>query len=134
AFQALRPYGGIALLPVPADKMKSWIAAIDAAKLPGVKATATTDGLRLVREGALPGAGNWTHEHGDAANTRVATDKIVKAPMGVLWFGGPTHEGILPRHGHGPAPQVINGRLIIEGIDKLRAIDIYTGRLLWEAA
>ena len=51
----------------------------------------------------------------------------------MLWFGGPSHEGILPRHGHGPQPQVIDGRCIIEGADMLRAIDIYTGRLLWEA-
>ena len=38
------------------------------------------------------------------------SDQLVKAPLGVLWFGGPSHEGILPRHGHGPQPQVIDGR------------------------
>jgi len=27
---------------------------------------------------------------------------------------------------------VIDGRLIIEGVDQIRAVDIYTGRLLWE--
>ena len=88
--------------------------------------------LTSSREGPLPGSANWTHEHADAANTRVSTDQLVKAPLGVLWFGGPSHDGILPRHGHGPQPQVIDGRLIIEGVDLLRAIDIYTGRLLWE--
>ena len=80
----------------------------------------------------MPGAANWTHEHADAANTRVSKDVLVKAPLGVLWFGGPSHDGILPRHGHGPQPQVIDGRMIIEGVDLVRAIDIYTGRLLWE--
>src|SRR5207248_8524 len=88
--------------------------------------------VSLVREGALPGSANWTHENADAANTRVSKDVLVKAPMGVLWFGGPSHDGILPRHGHGPQPQVIDGRMIIEGVDLMRAIDIYTGRLLWE--
>jgi outer membrane protein assembly factor BamB len=97
-----------------------------------VTSAATADGVRVVRDGPLPGAGNWTHELGDAANTRVAPDQLVKAPLGVLWFGGPSHEDILPRHGHGPQPQVIDGRCIIEGVDLLRAIDIYTGRLLWE--
>src|SRR5262249_39575691 len=57
---------------------------------------------------------------------------IVKAPLGVLWWGGPSHDGILPRHGHGPQPQVIEGRLIIEGVDMLRALDLYTGPLLWQ--
>src|SRR5204863_1700743 len=67
-----------------------------------------------------------------AANTRVSKDSIARAPLGLLWFGGPSHEGILPRHGHGPQPHVLDGRLIIEGIDMVRATDIYTGRLLWE--
>src|SRR5207253_5333674 len=100
-----------------------------------VNATVTEhDGLiRLTRVGAVPGAANWTHEHADAANTRVSKDQLVKAPLGVLWFGGPSNDGILPRHGHGPQPQVIDGRLIIEGVDMLRAVDIYTGRLLWTA-
>jgi outer membrane protein assembly factor BamB len=130
-WNALRPYGGTAWLPMPVDNL-------DPDQLyqqipPGLQVKILKDGLLLVRKGALPGAGNWTHEHGDAANTRVAKDKLAKAPLGLLWFGGPSHEGILPRHGHGPQPQVIDGRCIIEGADKLRAIDIYTGRLLWEA-
>src|SRR5205823_5979014 len=100
--------------------------------IPGVEIRREQAVVMLRRPGAPPGAGNWTHEHGDAANTRVAPDALVKAPLGLLWFGGPSHEGILPRHGHGPQPQVIDGRCIIEGVDLLRAIDIYTGRLLWE--
>ena len=39
---------------------------------------------------------------------------------------------MLPRHGHGPQPQVLDGRLFIEGVDMMRALDVYTGRLLWE--
>ncbi|GAG37298.1 unnamed protein product, partial [marine sediment metagenome] len=53
-------------------------------------------------------------------------------PLGLLWFGGPPNDKILPRHGHGPSPQVVGGRLFIEGRDVLRAVDVYTGRLLWE--
>jgi outer membrane protein assembly factor BamB len=127
----LRPFGGVAWFT--AELAHDQIGKLNGLKLPGVEITATAVGLKLRRPGALPGAGNWTHEHGDAANTRVAKDELVKAPLGVLWFGGPSHEGILPRHGHGPQPQVIDGRCIIEGVDMLRAIDIYTGRLLWES-
>ncbi len=56
----------------------------------------------------------------------------LKAPLGLLWFGGPPNDKVLPRHGHGPAPQVVDGRLFIEGRNMLRAVDVYTGRLLWE--
>jgi outer membrane protein assembly factor BamB len=80
----------------------------------------------------LPGSADWTHEHADSANTRISHDQQVKAPLALLWFGGPTNQGVLPRHGHGPQPQVLGGRIFIEGPDMMRAVDIYTGRLLWE--
>jgi hypothetical protein len=82
----------------------------------------------------LPGSADWTHENADPANTRVSKDTVVKAPLGLLWFGGTSNEGVLPRHGHGPQPQVLGGRLFIEGVDMMRALDVYTGRLLWETS
>jgi outer membrane protein assembly factor BamB len=133
AFASLRPYGGVACLPVPEEQQPGFAALVADAGLANAKVTEAAGHKLLTREGALPGSANWTHEHADAANTRVSRDQLVKAPLGLLWFGGPAHDGILPRHGHGPQPQVVDGRLIIEGVDKLRAVDIYTGRLLWEA-
>jgi outer membrane protein assembly factor BamB len=133
AFAALRPYGGVAYLPHLTDKAQAFHQQISSdATLVNAQVRLTADAVLMSRIGALPGSANWTHEHADAANTRVASDQLVKAPLGLLWFGGPSHAGVLPRHGHGPQPQVIDGRLIIEGADMLRAIDIYTGRLLWE--
>lgn len=132
-FEPLRPYGGVAFLGLPAATRTEFVRRVDAAGLAGAKIHQAEGGMLLSREGALPGAGNWTHEHADAANTRVAPDRLARAPLGLLWFGGPSHDGILPRHGHGPQPQVIDGRLIIEGVDMLRCMDIYTGRVLWEA-
>ncbi len=132
-FETLRPYGGVAYLKIPAAGRSEFGRQVDAAKLAGAKVREVEGGVLLSREGALPGAGDWTHEHADAANTRVSPDRLAKAPLGILWFGGTSHDGILPRHGHGPQPQVIDGRLVIEGVDMLRCMDIYTGRILWEA-
>jgi outer membrane protein assembly factor BamB len=134
AFEVLRPYGGVACLPIPAPEAKLFAQAVADARLQRAILRPEPSGTLLIREGALPGADNWTHEHANAANTRVSNDYLVKAPLGLLWFGGPPNEGIPPRHGHGPQPQVIDGRLIIEGVDKMRALDVYTGRLLWETS
>src|SRR5262249_43279091 len=106
---------------------------IDEDKLSGAVLKDSAAGLLLVRRGALPGAGNWTHEHADAGNSRVSTDSLVRAPLGILWFGGSSNDGILPRHGHGPQPQAIDGRLIIEGVETLRALDVDPARPLWDA-
>lgn len=131
-YSVLRPYGGVACLTIAEKDRPALEDAVRTASLPGAKLRSAGQYVLLSREGALPGSANWTHEHADAANTRVSKDKLVKAPLGILWFGGVSHEGVLPRHGHGPQPQVIDGRLIIEGVDFIRATDIYTGRLLWE--
>ncbi|MBI3824145.1 MAG: PQQ-binding-like beta-propeller repeat protein [Planctomycetes bacterium] len=131
AYQSVRPYGGTCCFAAT-PRVQKLLAALAEPKLANARISNRENLVVLVREGALPGSANWTHENADAANTRVSKDVLVKAPMGVLWFGGPSHDGILPRHGHGPQPQVIDGRMIIEGVDLMRALDIYTGRLLWE--
>ncbi len=131
AYQSLRPFGG-RLCFFRTDEAEKILKRIDQpqAKVGGTRGL--FDLVHVIREGAIPGTANWTHENGDASNTRVSRDQLVKAPLGMLWFGGPSNEGILPRHGHGPQPQVVDGRILIEGIDLMRALDIYTGRLLWE--
>lgn len=107
-YDILRPYGGTAILSISGEQRK------------------------IQKSGPLPGAAWWTHQNGDPGNTVVSRDKIVKSPIGLLWFGGSSNENILPRHGHGPTPQVAGGRLVIEGPDSLRAMDVYTGRIIWE--
>ena len=133
AFRVLHPYHGAAYLKISDDASAALNAAV--AQF-GDRAAVKQAGsyTQLLRTGGVPGGGNWTHEHADAGNTRISHDQVVKTPLGVLWWGGSSHDGILPRHGHGPQPQVVDGRLIIEGVDLMRAIDIYTGRVLWESS
>ncbi|MBX7167729.1 MAG: PQQ-binding-like beta-propeller repeat protein [Pirellulales bacterium] len=134
AFDAVRPYGGALYLPTAStDQAEQLVAAVAAAQLAGARTERRDQAVVVFRDGPLPGAGQWTHEHADAANTRVSLDERVKAPLGLLWFGGPKSDGVLPRHGHGPQPQVVAGRVYMEGVDFLRASDVYTGRLLWQA-
>jgi outer membrane protein assembly factor BamB len=132
-FASLRPFGGVAVLPASAGDAAALAKETPANDLAGGVWKPAGGMTLLVREGPLPGSADWIGEHADASNTRVSKDSRVKAPLGLLWFGGSTSEAILPRHGHGPQPQVVGGRLFIEGMDLIRAIDIYTGRVLWEA-
>jgi WD40 repeat protein len=132
-FASLRPYGGTACFLAPDEQQKALVRSIKGYRLAGGQVRAVDGLVLLSRVGPLPGAADWTHEHADAGNSRASRDSLVKAPLGILWFGGSSNNGILPRHGHGPQPQVVDGRCIIEGVDMLRALDIYTGRVLWES-
>jgi outer membrane protein assembly factor BamB len=131
-FHSLRPYGGTACFLTPQKEHIAFLRRAINSKLPNCAIESFGEFVKLTRVGPLPDSADWTHQYGDSANTVMSRDKRVKAPLGLLWFGGPSNDKVLPRHGHGPAPQVVGGRLFIEGRNMLRAVDVYTGRLLWE--
>ncbi|MFH1719896.1 MAG: PQQ-binding-like beta-propeller repeat protein [Planctomycetota bacterium] len=130
-FRALRPYGGTACFLLPREKHGEAFKQVTNSELLNCTITSSDQLLCVTRSGPLPGSADWTHQYGDPANTVMSKDTL-KAPLGLLWFGGPPNDKVLPRHGHGPSPQVVDGRLFIEGRNMLRAVDVYTGRLLWE--
>jgi len=127
-YRSMRPYDGVCLLGASDDLAQ----AVRAADLPGARLDAAGPWAKLVRTGPLPGADDWTHMYGTAANTVCSRDKLVRAPLGLLWFGGPSHLDVLPRHGHGPPELIVGGRLFIQGIGVVSARDVYTGRVLWK--
>ena len=129
-FRVLRPYGGVAAFDLTAEARDAFVR-LAAEQIPGARLKTDGDLLLIERPGPLPGAAQWTHQYGDVGNTVFSKDKVVKPPLGLLWFGGPSHEDVLPRHAHGPTELVIGGRLFIEGIGVISARDVYTGRLLW---
>lgn len=105
-YRLQRPYGGVACIGRP-DEMN-----------------------RTVR-GPLEGAGRWTHQYCDPANTNCSTDALARGPLGMLWFADFDFQ-MPSRHGRGHAPLVLDGRLYVEGLDALRCVDAYNGRRLWE--
>lgn len=131
-FNALRPYGGAACLTMPPDKGGEFSKSVAEMKLPNAEVRTTGTLTLLVRAGALPGTADWTQQYADAGNTACSRDSVVRAPLGVLWFGGSANGDVLPRHGHGPSPQVVGGRVFLMGPNNLCARDVYTGRPLWD--
>lgn len=130
-YQQVRPYGG-KLWIHPAVETADAQRKLATEELAGAKVTSASIETMITRAGPLPGAGEWTHAYGNVANTVKSADRLVKLPLGILWFGGPSNEDALPRHGHGPSEQVVGGRLFIEGMNCLSARDVYTGRVLWK--
>ncbi|MFP4173152.1 MAG: PQQ-binding-like beta-propeller repeat protein [Candidatus Hydrogenedentota bacterium] len=93
---------------------------------------AREDFVFAVRGGPLSGAGEWTHQYHDPANTLLSEEERVKLPLGLLWFGGPNNHNILPRHAGGPRPVISGGRQVYLGVDNVAARCVYTGRQLWD--
>jgi outer membrane protein assembly factor BamB len=125
----LRPYGGTAVVP----QSEGQHAALVALKS-HLQIQRYDDDSYLVRAGALPGSADWTDEYSNPANTLASKDQLVKAPLGLLWYGGPSSHPDLfyDRHDWSPGLAVIDGRMFIEGLQLLTAVDVYTGRILWQ--
>lgn len=130
-FHVLRPYGGAACLALEEKQRDNFRRLAQAESLPQSDVKAQGDWTVLRRVGPLRDSAPWTHHYADVSNSIFSQDKRVKAPLGLLWFGGPSHIDVLPRHGHGPPQQVIGGRLFLQGIKVLSARDVYTGRVIW---
>lgn len=99
----------------------------------GVACIGTPDALKKTVRGALEGAGTWTHQYADPANTSCSSDNLVRGPLTLSWFR--ESDFAMPqRHGRGPAPLFHEGRMFVEGLNGIRAADAYTGRPLWEVS
>ncbi len=134
-FETLRPYGGLLWIQghgIGLGKLKETAAS---AKLVSADITGEDDAILVRRVGALPGSVDWTHEGSSAARTYYSGDDLVRAPLGVLWYGDGPDYGFYKKkdYGRGVKPQVAGGRVF--SFDDIRqligAVDAYTGRLLW---
>lgn len=97
----------------------------------GVALAGSIGSLKKTVAGPLEGAGQWTHQYADPANTCCSTDNVIQGPLGMLWFRDSDLDSP-SRHGRGPAPLFLEGRLFVEGMNSLRAVNAYNGRLFWE--
>jgi outer membrane protein assembly factor BamB len=96
----------------------------------GVICWGSPDDLRVSKRGALEGAGAWTHQYADPANTVNSGDSLIRGQLSMLWFRDVDFD-IPSRHGRAPAPLLQEGRLFHEGMDGLVAVNAYNGRELW---
>jgi outer membrane protein assembly factor BamB len=84
------------------------------------------------RRGSLEGAGEWTHQFANPANTSSSGDRRIHANLALQWFGGPGPDLMVDRHLRGPAPLSSQGRLFVPGENQMIAVDAYNGTVLWQ--
>lgn len=129
----IKPCGGAVVLGSPGklqeESFDSWTGTLVRLN-PG---ESTRDGAwSIYRRGSLPGAGDWSHQYGNVANTSMSQDERVKDGLGVLWYGDPGPSSMINRHEAAGAPLSTNGRMFIQGVDSVMAYDAYNGNFLWE--
>jgi outer membrane protein assembly factor BamB len=131
----LRPQGGILCLgrptaagEIPLATLQRWAASSTSENQ---LAPRTEAGWLLLTRGALPGAGNWSHQYGNPGNSAISSDKRIRGDLGVLWYGDPGPGEMVNRHEGAVGPLSVNGKLFVQGETTILAYDAYNGRHLW---
>ena len=127
-----RPYGGaIVLVGLNKPALAAWAGK----HLPEWRHGTNGDlPWAVSRRGVPPGAGSWTHQYADPANTANSDDALVGGPLEVQWYGSPGPRNMVDRHNRTSSPVFAGGRLFISGQDYLTAVDAFNGSILWERA
>lgn len=135
-FPTLRPYGGTACLRLPAAEREKLAAAVRENGGPQAECVAAGELTLLRRQGALPGAVNYTGGWS-------SPDERVRAPLGVLWF-----DDSVGHFKRAPQPKYIDGVMISHDkawlgwpdgdrppyrLAGTNYMDVYTGRVLTAA-
>ena len=131
--QWLRPDGGVALLASPLDPR------LETPLIQGLQSTGCSveaiEGFFKITRGPLEGAGEWSHQYGNAANGAYAGESLGGASstedLEVQWLGRPGPRAQPDRNGRKPSPLSTGGRLFVQGLNRMIALDAYNGTILW---
>ncbi len=141
----LKPMGGFAYVGLPVDRgrpttdgehdrMLKWMDALpdDGSLQQRMREKTGTKVWASIKRRGLDGAGHWTHQYADSGNTTCSDDRLIKAPLGLLWYGEPGPTRMVNRHASAAAPLAVHNRLFVQGEHVIMAYDIYNGLHLWD--
>jgi len=139
-YRVLRPQGGLVCLghseetdtgPKP-DALQKWLASTGLNPHPATGRDKTW--ITAVRP-ALDGAGEWSHLYGRADNSAFGGEALGGASttgdMNVQWIGRPGPRAQPDRNGRKPSPLSTGGRLFVQGLNRIIAVDGFNGTVLW---
>jgi len=138
--RVLRPDGGTICLGQPGgqdtsfdpDQMRRWLTPTELEAQLEKDSNGTW--VTAIRP-ALEGAGDWSHLYGHADNSAFGGESLGGASttdeMAVQWIGRPGPRAQPDRNGRKPSPLSTNGRLFVQGLRRLIAVDAFNGTILW---
>lgn len=93
------------------------------------------DGWLVLKKHSIENIGEWTHQHGDLRNASYGGENLYgntqTTDFETQWMGRPGPKFITDRSGRKPAPLAINGRLFMQGKERIAAMSVFNGSLLW---
>lgn len=103
---------------------------------PGTKLSFDERGAWAVYQSKpLDGAGAWTHLYANSDNSAFGGESLAGAKstddLEIQWLGRPGPRYQADRSGRKPSPLAASGRLFMQGLNRIIALDGFNGSILW---
>ena len=89
----------------------------------------------ILKKKAPEGEGVWTAEYGTPDNSAFGGESMWGSTSSdefeIQWMGRPGPRFQADRNGRKPSPLAINGKLFVQGLERIVAIDAYNGTIVW---
>jgi outer membrane protein assembly factor BamB len=132
AYRLLRPNGGI-LLARGGDARNDTL--LDGLPVKYSRQTIAAIEFRVGERAPLAGSGEWSHLYGKPDNSAFGGESLQgvrrREDLQVQWIGRPGARYQPDRNGRKPSPLSIGGRLYLQGLQRIIALDAYNGSILW---
>jgi len=130
-----RPNGGVVVLSVgPQDETQTTELKRIASEV-GLRVSETEGNMLIAIRPAFDGSGDWSHLYGSANNSAFNGETLhgvrSRDDLAVQWIGRPGARYQPDRSGRKPSPLSAGGRLYLQGLQRLIALDAYNGSILW---
>ena len=80
-------------------------------------------------------AGDWTHQYASPDNSAYGGESLWGSTRSedfeVQWMGRPGPRFQTDRSGRKPSPLAVDGRMFVQGNERIVAVDVYNGNILW---
>ncbi len=93
------------------------------------------DGFNVLIKAPYETAGKWTHQYGLADNTAYGGESLWGSTdtddFEIQWMGRPGPRFQTDRSGRKPSPLAVDGKMFVQGRERIIAVDAYNGQVLW---
>lgn len=94
----------------------------------------TTDSGSILKKLPLE-KGVWTHQYAQPDNSAFGGESFWGSSrtddFEIQWMGRPGPRFQTDRSGRKPSPLAVNGRMFVQGNERIIAVDVYNGNILW---
>ena len=93
------------------------------------------DGWFILQKHPFENMPGWTHQHGDLRNASYCGQSLYGSTQTTdfetQWMGRPGARFVTDRSGRKPAPLAMDGRMFMQGKERIAAMSVFNGSLLW---